>query len=121
MGYINSPIIFSPRLKIWRFTISALSIFERNFATRYKTVVLNEVTVQPKDQKPGMMTMHVTLERDAGIVKCSVNDTPYMEVNISGKIKPFPEIEDYGFLGYAYKAKKDTTSIFKRIEVRGSK
>jgi hypothetical protein len=43
-----------------------------------------------------------------------------MEANISGKVKPFPPMENYGFLNSAYKATKDSVSIFKRIEVRGS-
>jgi tetratricopeptide (TPR) repeat protein len=90
------------------------------YQSKAKAVVLAEVSVKPEDQKqPGTMIMHATIERDTGVIKCSVNGTPYLEADVSGKVKPFPEIEDYGFFTSAENTGRPVSNIYRRIEVRG--
>jgi hypothetical protein len=86
-----------------------------------RTQILHEVSVSPEHQKPGTMVMQVSLLRDTQIIKCSINDTEYVNFSLADKSLSIPEIANYGFFCGAFNSPLSSNSICKRIEIRRGK
>jgi hypothetical protein len=92
-----------------------------DYVTGKRTQILHEAPVSIEDQKPGTIVMRVLLQRDTQTIKCSINDTEYMNFSLAGKSQKIPEIANYGFFCGAFNSPLASTAIYKRIDVRNAK
>ncbi|MDR1378534.1 MAG: hypothetical protein LBJ36_05730 [Synergistaceae bacterium] len=88
---------------------------------RANSKVLHEANLKPEHQKPGNVALHVSIDRADRALRCSVNDTEYLNLNLSTQLKEMPSIEDYGFYNGSWFRTQEANAIYKKIETRRSK
>ena len=114
-GRINQGIILAAYLNG-----DKLTLIEYSRSGRGSTKILKEASLEPQHQK-GPVVMFVSVQRDAKIIRCSIGDTEYINVDLTEKIRSMPAIEGFGFFCGAYEFNGVSSAVFRKIETRLSR